>query len=148
MRSGSRRSLPACLMPSSVVLSVIVETLIIVVTHAFHVLCKISNQTAIGHSGRGVCQRKQMVRPSWDVGALPGWIIAYIAKAKRINYSPSNRGAQRDSERVGGSLNGWRAPWTGAQFEITAVASYILPSIFACEAQLHNVSGFTRHVVL
>lgn len=72
VRSGSQRSLPARLMLSSVVLSVIVGTLIIGVTHVYHVLCKISNQTAIGHSGRGVCQRKQMVRPSWDVGALPG----------------------------------------------------------------------------
>lgn len=145
-RSGSQRSLPARLMFSSVVLSVIVGTLIIVVTH---VLRKISNQTAIDHGGRGVCQRKQMVRPSWDVGALPGWIIAYIAKAKHISYSPFNQGAQRDSERVGGSLNGWQAPWTGAQFEITAVASDILSFIFACKAQLHNASRFTGlHVVL
>ncbi len=48
-------------------------------------LCKIWNQTAIGHSGRGVCQCKQMVRPSWDVGALPGWITVNLAETWHIS---------------------------------------------------------------
>lgn len=81
-------------------------------------LRKIKNPTTMGHSGRGMCQCKQIVRPSWDVVALPGWIIAYRAKAVHMNYSPSNRSAQNDSGSACKALNGWQAMWNGAQLEI------------------------------
>lgn len=90
-----------------------------------------------------------MVRPSWDVGALPGWIIAYIAKARQISYFPSNRSAQRDSESAGGCLNGWRATWKGAQFEIVRVRVRHGRGVFIFRPLYlllkHNISWLRRH---